>query len=88
MVTTISYQLTITPMSSQHFTTHFSWVNDVPTVPAVEWIPGSYGNFLRAWRLGLSPNDSVTISRTQFLTACSNLGFKDAGKAPWPSDSM
>lgn len=49
------------------------------------WIPGSYGNFLRAWRLGLSPNDSVTISRTQFLTACSNLGFKDAGKAPWPS---
>lgn len=43
----------------------------------------SYGNFLRAWRLGLSPNDSVTISRTQFLTACSNLGFKDAGKVLW-----
>ena len=40
-----------------------------------------YGNYLRAWRLALSPNDSVTISRTHFLTACSNLGFKDAGKA-------
>ena len=52
------------------------------------WIPGSYGNFLRAWRLGLSPNDSVTISRTQFLTACSNLGFKDAGKAPWPGNDV
>ncbi|CAK9011477.1 Hypothetical protein SCF082_LOCUS11102 [Durusdinium trenchii] len=41
------------------------------------------GNYLRAWRLALSPNDSVTISRTQFLTACSNLGFKDAGKVLW-----
>ena len=43
----------------------------------------SYGNFLRAWRLALSPTDSVTISRTQFLTACSNLGFKDAAKVLW-----
>ena len=42
-----------------------------------------YGNYLRAWRLALSPNDSVSISRTQFLTACSQLGFKDAGKVLW-----
>lgn len=43
----------------------------------------TYGSYLRAWRLVLSPNDSVTVSRTQFLTACSALGFKDAGKVLW-----
>jgi len=44
-----------------------------------------FGGLVRAWRNVISPNDHVSVSRTQFLSACSQLGFQNAAKVLWRS---
>jgi len=45
----------------------------------------TFGSYIRAWRRAVSINDAVSCSRSQFLTACTQLGFKDMSKVLWRS---
>eukprot|EP00403_Amphidinium_massartii_P023531 CAMPEP_0178387378 /NCGR_PEP_ID=MMETSP0689_2-20121128/9044_1 /TAXON_ID=160604 /ORGANISM="Amphidinium massartii, Strain CS-259" /LENGTH=793 /DNA_ID=CAMNT_0020007743 /DNA_START=36 /DNA_END=2415 /DNA_ORIENTATION=+ len=42
-----------------------------------------WGNYLRAWRCGLSPQDAMVIQKTQFLKACAEIGWHKDVKLLW-----
>jgi len=42
-----------------------------------------HGNYLRAWRIALSPHDAMTINKSQFMKACAKTGFKSNSPLIW-----
>lgn len=42
-----------------------------------------YGNYIRAWRCALSPNDLMVVQKIQFSKACADLGFRSEVKLIW-----
>jgi len=41
------------------------------------------GNYLRAWRCGLSPSDNMVLQKNQFLKACADIGWHKDVKILW-----
>lgn len=50
-----------------------------------KYLKRTYGTLVRAWRAAISPNDSVNVSRTQFLQSCAKMGFQAKSKLLWHS---
>mmetsp|Transcript_30387 Transcript_30387/g.87048 ORF Transcript_30387/g.87048 Transcript_30387/m.87048 type:complete len:674 (-) Transcript_30387:83-2104(-) len=44
-----------------------------------------YGDYLRAWRVGLNPSGSMNLRKTQFLKSCAKLGWQAASHLIWES---
>mmetsp|Transcript_31720 Transcript_31720/g.91082 ORF Transcript_31720/g.91082 Transcript_31720/m.91082 type:complete len:752 (+) Transcript_31720:136-2391(+) len=43
----------------------------------------TYGSFIRAWRVALSPSDSMVLPKAHFCKACSEIGFRNEAKLLW-----
>lgn len=50
-----------------------------------KFLKKTYGNYVRAWRVAISINDSVIVSRTQFMQSCAKLGYHTKSKILWHS---
>lgn len=50
-----------------------------------KYLKKNYGSYVRAWRAAISLNDSMNVSRTQFLQSCAKLGFQAKSKILWHS---
>lgn len=49
----------------------------------MRYLKRTFGSYIRAWRKTLSISGTTKVSRKQFLTACSGLGFQADGKVLW-----
>lgn len=47
------------------------------------YLKSSYGGYIRAWRRALSPTDVMVLQKTQFFSACSELGWNNEARLLW-----
>jgi len=45
----------------------------------------THGSYLRAWRVALSPHDSMVLQKAQFFKACSEMGWSGDVRKLWKS---